>query len=164
MKEVLGVGIIGASAGRGWASISHVPRVKALTGLELVAVASGSPQKADAAAQAFGAKAGYAAGTDLIRDPEVDIVAIAVKVPDHRELFLAAVAARKHIYCEWPLGKNLAEAEELSAAALAAGIHVAIGLQTRASPAARQARSLIVPERSAACLVRASTQRHHVSV
>jgi len=143
MAKTLGVGIIGASAERGWAKISHVPAVEALAGLELVAVASGSQEKADAAAKAFGAKAGYADGKDLIRDANVDVVAVAIKVPDHRELVLAAVTAGKHIYCEWPLGKNLAESEELAAAAQAAGVHVAIGLQTRANPAAKQARSLI---------------------
>jgi len=143
MTKTLGVGIIGASAERGWAKISHVPAVQALAGLELVAVASGSQLKADAAGKAFGIEACYANGEDLIRDAKVDIVAIAVKVPDHRELVLAAVAAGKHIYCEWPLGKDLAESVELAAAAQAAGVHVVIGLQTRANPAAKQARALI---------------------
>ena len=59
------------------------------------AVASGSHAKADAAATAFGARTGYADGKDLIQDPSVDIVTIAVKVPDHRELVLAALAAGK---------------------------------------------------------------------
>jgi predicted dehydrogenase len=106
--------------------ISHVPAAQSLAGLELVAVASGSQPKADAAAKAFGAKAGYAYDKDLIRDTDV---VIAVRVPDHRELVLAAVAARKHIYCEWPLGRDLAESEDIAAAAQAAGVHVAIGLQ-----------------------------------
>ncbi len=138
-----GVGIIGASADRGWAKISHVPAVQQLTGFRLAAVASGSQAKADAAAQAFDAPKGYASGQDLIRDPAVDIVTIAVKVPDHRDLVLAAIAAGKHIYCEWPLGKNLAETEELAAAASKAGVHVALGLQTRANPTALQARALL---------------------
>ena len=139
----LGVGIIGASAERGWAKDSHVPAVQKLPGLELAAVASGSPAKAAAAAQAFGAKAGYADAKDLIRDPHVDLVAVAVKVPDHRELVLAALAAGKHIYCEWPLGRNLAETEEMAQAADAAGVHVAIGLQTRLNPGARRAAELL---------------------
>lgn len=143
MNKKLGVGTIGASAERGWASVSHVPAVERLAGLELVAVASGSQEKGNAAAKAFGAKAGYANGKDVIADPNVDIVAIAVKVPDHRELVLAALAAGKHVYCEWPLGRDLAESEELAAAAQTAGVHVAIGLQARANPAVKQARSLI---------------------
>ena len=123
MKKTLGVGIIGASPDRGWAKISHVPAVQTLAGLELVAVASGSQLKADEAAKTFGARHGYADGKKLILDPGVDIVTIAVKVPDHRELVLAALGAGKHIYCEWPLGRNLAETQELAAATRAAKVH-----------------------------------------
>ena len=143
VAKTLGVGIIGASAERGWAKLAHVPAVQHLAGVELAAVASGSQPKADAAAKAFGARSGYADGKDLIQDPSVDIVTVAVKVPDHRELVLAALAAGKHIYCEWPLGRNLAETEELAKAAQEAGVHVAIGLQTRLNPALLRARELV---------------------
>lgn len=143
MAKALGVGIIGASAERGWAKLAHVPAVQQLAGLELVAVASGTQAKADAAAKAFGANAGYAYGKDLIQDPNVDIVTIALKVPDHRELLLAALAAGKHIYCEWPLGRDLAETEELAKAAQSVNAHVAIGLQTRVNPALLRARQLV---------------------
>lgn len=143
MTRQLHVGIIGASADRGWARISHVPAVQQLAGLDLTAVVSGSQSKSEAAAKAFGAKSAYGDAKDLFRDPNVDIVSIAVKVPDHRELVLGALAAGKHIYCEWPLGRDLAESEELAAAAQAAGVHAAIGLQTRMNPAAQRARDLI---------------------
>ena len=143
MEKTLGVGIIGASADRGWARVSHIPAVQGLSGLELVAVASGSKPKGDKAAQAFGAANGYGDGRDLIKDPAVDIVTIAVKVPDHRELVLAALEAGKHVYCEWPLGRNLAETQELARAAAVAKVHAMIGLQTRLNPAMLRARTLI---------------------
>ncbi len=143
MAKPLGVGIIGASADRGWAKLAHVPAVQQLTGLELVAVASGSQAKADFAARTFGARAGYANGKDLIRDPNVDIVTIAVKVPDHRELVLAALDAGKHIYCEWPLGCNLQETKELARAAQGAKVHVTVGLQARVNPVLLRARELV---------------------
>ncbi len=69
---------------------------------------------------------------------------VAVKVPDHRELVLAALAAGKHVYCEWPLGRDLAETAQLARAAGSAGVHVAIGLQTRMNPVTRRARELIL--------------------
>lgn len=143
MSRRLGVGIIGASAQRGWAKDSHVPAVHGLDGLQLVAVAAGDETKAQAAAQAFGAARGYASGLDLIHDPDVELVTIAVKVPDHRELVLAAVSAGKHVYCEWPLGTNLPEAEAMADAAAAAKVHTAIGLQIRSSAAVQQARRLL---------------------
>jgi predicted dehydrogenase len=143
MDRMFRVGIIGASAERGWAKISHVPAVQALEGLTLTAVVGSDQRSADAAARAFGAERGYGDAADLFRDPSIDLVTIAVKVPDHRELVLAGAAAGKHLYCEWPLGRNLVEAEELAAAARTAGVHAAIGLQTRMNPAARRACDLI---------------------
>ena len=62
---------------------------------------------------------------------------------NHRELVLGALQAGKHVYCEWPLGPNLAEAEEMAKAAKTAGLHVAIGLQLRKNPAVEKAHSLI---------------------
>jgi predicted dehydrogenase len=143
MTKPLRVGIIGASAKRGWAKESHVPAVQQLAGLELVAIATHSQETADAAARAFGAKAAYGNAANLIRDPNVDLVTICVRVPNHRDLVLAALAAGKHVYCEWPLGRNLAETEELAAAAHSAGVHAAIGLQARMNPAMHRARDLV---------------------
>jgi predicted dehydrogenase len=71
MTKALRVGIIGASAERGWANESHVVAVQKLAGLELTAVATSKQAKADAAAQAFGAKTAYGNADDLIRDPDV---------------------------------------------------------------------------------------------
>jgi hypothetical protein len=44
---------------------------------------------------------------------------------------LGALAAGKHVYCEYPLGRDRAESEVLAKAAQAAGVHAAIGLQAR---------------------------------
>lgn len=143
MAKAIRVGIIGVSAESGWAKESHVPAVQKLAGLELAAVASKGQGKADAAAKAFGVTQAYADGADLIRDAEVDLVAVCVRVPEHRQLVLQAIAAGKHIYCEWPLGRNTLEAEEMASAAQTAGIHAAIGLQARANPAAIRARDLV---------------------
>ena len=67
MTKTLGVGIIGASAARGWAKDSHVPAIQGLDGLRLAAVAAGDEKKAQEAKEAFGAGAGYVSGFDLSR-------------------------------------------------------------------------------------------------
>ena len=144
MAKSIRVGIIGASAAGGWAREGHVPAVQALKGLELVAVATNSQKTADASARAFGVPAGYGSGMDLIRAPGIDLVTVATRVPDHRELVLAALEAGKHVYSEWPLGAGMDETDEMAAAANAAGVHTAIGLQLRGSPVVRRARELIV--------------------
>ncbi|MEH1844242.1 MAG: Gfo/Idh/MocA family oxidoreductase [Nostoc sp.] len=143
MTKSLQVGIIGASVDSGWAKESHVPAVQKLARLELAAVATSRQSTADAAAKAFGAKAAYGNAADLIRDPDVDLVSVCIRVPNHRELVLGAIAAGKHVYCEWPLGRNITETEEMAAAAHTAGVHAAIGLQTRMNPVAHRARDLV---------------------
>ncbi|GJD50876.1 D-apiose dehydrogenase [Methylobacterium crusticola] len=143
MTKPLRVGIIGASAEGGWARDAHVPAVRALDGLELAAIATSRRETADASARAFGVAAAYGDALDLVRAPDIDLVTVAVRVPAHRALVLAALAAGKHVYCEWPLGRDAAEAEEMAAAARAAGVRAAIGLQLRGNPAVRRARALV---------------------
>ena len=79
----------------------------------------------------------------LITASDIDIVSVCVRVPYHRDLVLAALAADKHLYCEWPLGRDRGEAAEMAAAAGTTAVHVAIGLQARMNPAARRAAELI---------------------
>lgn len=143
MTGTIRVGIVGANAEGGWAQDSHVPAVQRLSGLEFAAVATSNQHTADKAAAAFGVAKAYPSGLDLIRDPEIDLVTVATRVPNHRELVLAALAAGKHVYCEWPLGRSIGEAEEMAQAAQDAEVRTAIGLQLRASPATSKARSLI---------------------
>ncbi len=143
MAKILRVGVIGASAKRGWAKISHVPAIQQLDGLELAAVVTQDQPSADEAARALGAKKGYGDAQALFADPDIDIVTVAVNVPAHRDLVLGALAAGKHVYCEYPLGRNRFETEELAEAARKAGVHTAIGLQLRSNPAARRAREMI---------------------
>ncbi len=140
-RNKLGVGIIGASGG--WARISHVLAVQKLSGLRLAAVAARDQKSAEAAAQEFGAESGYGNAADMFDNPDVDIVSVCVTVPDHRELVLGALAAGKHVYCEWPLGPGRTETEEMAKAAKVAGLHAAIGLQLRKNSAAHAAHNLI---------------------
>lgn len=140
--NTIGVGIIGGSQG-GWASISHIPALKALPDFELRAISTSRQESANAAAKEFGVEATFDNHADLLAHPGVDVVVVAVKVPHHRELISAAIDAGKTVYAEWPLALNLAEATELTRRAEAAGVRAAIGLQGRYHPELRYARHLV---------------------
>ena len=135
------IGIVGADTKAGWAKVSHVPAVIGLPGVKLAAVTTRNEQRAREAAEAFGADRWFSDPFAMIRDDQVDLVTIAVKVPAHRELVLAALDAGKAVYCEAPLGRTVAETEEM--ARLAGLRHTAIGLQGRLNPAVRRAVELI---------------------
>ncbi|MDZ4190934.1 Gfo/Idh/MocA family oxidoreductase [Ectopseudomonas chengduensis] len=137
----LRIGIIGADIRASWAGASHIPAIQAQPGLKLAAVATRKEESAKAAADAFGAERCYANPYDLICDDSIDIVTVAVKVPAHRDLVLAALKAGKAVYCEAPLGATLVETEEMAAAT--GSLHTAIGLQGRLNPSVRRAIEII---------------------
>jgi predicted dehydrogenase len=135
------VGIVGANAQKSWAKVSHIPALNDLPGLKLAAVATRNEQSARDAAEAFGADRWFSDPFAMIADDDIDIITIAVKVPAHRELVLAALQAGKAVFCEAPLGRSVAETEEMASAVGA--LHTAIGLQGRMNPAVRRAARLI---------------------
>jgi predicted dehydrogenase len=137
------VGIIGANPDRGWAARAHVPAIKATAGLRLTAVATTRRESAARARERFGAEFAFTDAAELVASPKVDLVVIAVKVPAHAELVDLAVAAGKHVYCEWPLSRTAAEAQRLAADAHHAGVRGVVGLQARYAPAVNAARALL---------------------
>lgn len=142
MTTPLRVAVVGANARRGWARDAHVPALKSLQGVELHAVSARTQAGAEEAAGAFGAALAFGDSLTMVRDPSVDVVAVTVKVPEHRAVVLAALAAGKSVYCEWPLGRDTAEAAEMAAAVTPAS-HVLIGLQALSAPAVRAAVDLV---------------------
>jgi predicted dehydrogenase len=137
------VGIVGASAQRGFAAIAHIPALRALPQFEIAAVCTARPETAEAAARQYGAPLFFADPAALARHPEIDLVTVSVKVPDHYFPVMAAIAAGKHVYCEWPLGRDTAEAERMLAAAERRGVRHVVGLQGRMSPALNYVRDLV---------------------
>ena len=138
------VGIVGASLSGGWALQSHVPALLTLPGFEIVAVSTTRLSSAERTAQHFGIPNFYDSTEALAADPLVDLVSVTVKIPDHEAAVSAAIAARKNVYCEWPLGVNTVQAADLRDRANAAGIQTVIGLQARATPTLRFLRDLLV--------------------
>jgi predicted dehydrogenase len=141
------VGIIGLSASGGWAARAHVPALRALRGYrqgyELRALAASSAERAAAAAQAYDVPLAFGTPAELAVCDEVDLVVVSVRLPHHGELVRAAIEAGKPVLCEWPLGRDLAEARELAAGARARGLLTAVGLQARCGPAIRYVTDLI---------------------
>jgi predicted dehydrogenase len=127
--------MIGVSPVRGWAATAHIPALRALPNYEIRALSAHSAESARAAGQVFGVSAVFSDHTQLVTQPGIDVVAVTVKVPHHRELVSAALAARKAVYCEWPLGRDLDDARQMAALAAKQGVRVVVGLQARQAPA-----------------------------
>jgi predicted dehydrogenase len=134
MANKIRLGLIGASVSGTWSARSHLPAVQASSEVELTAVCTTKADSAEAARQAYGARLAFDDYRKMIASPEIDAVAVVVRVPSHYVPTKAAIEAGKPVYCEWPLGRTTAEAVELSALAKARGLVTAIGLQARVNP------------------------------
>ena len=146
MADKIRVGIVGATVtqgGSGWGQNAHVPALKALPGYELKAVCTSREETAKASAAAFGAEKAFHRFGDMVSHPEVDLVVVCVRVPGHRELVVGGLQAGKPVFCEWPLGANLAEAEEMAGLARQRSLPTMVGLQGRSDPTILYARDLI---------------------
>ena len=143
MTTALGVGIIGVSPVRGWAATAHIPALRALPNYELRALSAHSPGSARAAGEVFGVSAVFTDPEQLMSQPGIDLVAVTVKVPHHRELVSAALAAGKAVYCEWPLGRDLDDAQAMAALAAEQGVGTVVGLQARQAPAIQFVQQLL---------------------
>ncbi len=137
----LRVGFIGAN-GR-WGPSAHAPALQRLPETELYAVCTAHAGTAQAAADKYGVKHAYSDVRAMGADPQVEAALVAVRVPAHYALSKAAMEAGKHVYCEWPLGANTKEAEELAALARKLKVRTMVGLQRRASPAYLHLRELV---------------------
>lgn len=131
------IGIIGANPERGWASLAHIPAINALPDLEITALTSRNEEDIKELQNTFKVDRIFTSVTDLAQSPEVDMVLVAVKVPQHHALIRQALEAGKSVFSEWPLARNIQEVEELVTLAQSKKVKAYIGLQSRSVPAVR---------------------------
>jgi predicted dehydrogenase len=114
-----------ALIGCGWiVERSHVPALRDATGIEVVAVADRSPERAQRVAALLGLDAS-AIHTDheaVLARSDVDAVSVATPPSSHREIVCAAAQAGKHVLSEKPLATTLADADAMIDACAAAGV------------------------------------------
>lgn len=147
MTRILNIGLIG-SGFMGQAHADAFQRVNLLyrdlpARPHLSMLADATPELAAAAAARFGFERATGDWRALVTDPAVDVVDITSPNLMHHEMAMAAIAAGKHVYCEKPLAVTLAEAEEMTAAAEAAGVKTMVAFNNVKTPAAMLARQII---------------------
>jgi predicted dehydrogenase len=111
------MGVIGANIHRGWAPRSHLPAIVASPEFELTAVCTTRQESAEESARKFGARLAFHDYRDMLAHPDIDAIAVVLRVPAHYQATLDAIHAGKHVFTEWPLGKTLAEAQEMDTVA-----------------------------------------------
>jgi predicted dehydrogenase len=142
-QEKIRLGIIGANVHYGWGSRAHLPALAHLPDYEVAAVCTAHRETAEETAKEYAVSLAFDDHHELLRRPDIDAVAVVVRVPLHHRLTMDALRAGKHVLTEWPLGANLHEAQEMADLARAQGVHTMVGLQGRFAPAFLRLKELI---------------------
>jgi predicted dehydrogenase len=113
MAKTLRIGLIGAGANT---RSRHIPGLKSIEDVEIMAVCNRRPGSTAAAAREFGIRKTFEHWQDLVADPDIDAVVIGTWPYLHCPITLAALEAGKHVLTEARLSLNAAEAHQMLAA------------------------------------------------
>ncbi len=90
-----------------------IPIYQRHPGAHMLAICQRDRTKLDAVGDAFGVERRYTEYTDVLKDPDVDLVHINTPIPDHAEMTLAALNAGKHVACTVPMATSLEDCRRI---------------------------------------------------
>jgi predicted dehydrogenase len=112
VRVMLRVGLIGAGANT---KARHVPGLRAIADVEIVAVCNRRPESTTAAARELRIPRTFDTWEDLVRDNEIDAVVIGTWPYLHAPITLAALEAGKHLLTEARMSLDAAQAHAMLA-------------------------------------------------
>ena len=142
MDKRLRIGIIGCG---GIANGKHMPSLKALNRVDMVAFCDIIPEKAEKAAQEYGIPGAkvYTDYRELLKDGTIDVVHVCTPNRSHADISIDALRAGVHVMCEKPMAKTAADARRMVEAAKETGKKLTIGYQHRHKPETSYLKSVI---------------------
>jgi predicted dehydrogenase len=135
----IGVGLIGS----GFIADLHAEALKRVPAASVRAVASRTEGHARRFADRHAIPAWDSDYRRLLERPEVDVVCIGVPNGLHREVAVSAAQAGKHVICEKPLARTLAEADEMIDACKQAGVKLMYAEELCFAPKYVRAKELV---------------------
>ncbi len=138
-NDILRVGIIGT----GWIAEKAAITLNGLSLCEAYAVGSRSQAKADAFAEKWNISKAYGSYSELIADPDVDLVYVGTPHSHHYDVTREALLSGKPCLVEKAFMANLREAKEIVELAHQRHVFLAEAIWTRYQPAVGIVRNLI---------------------
>ncbi|MCY3715968.1 MAG: Gfo/Idh/MocA family oxidoreductase [Chloroflexi bacterium] len=110
---MLNIGILGAG---GIAALSHLPEIAEVPGLRVTHICGRREGRLRLLCERFAVPRYSTSWRDLLEDPALDAVIVALPHPLHAEAGLAVLEQGLHLFMQKPLCTTLAEADQLLAA------------------------------------------------
>ena len=111
-----------------------IPAIQQLPNASVLAVASRSRERAQSTATQFGIERSYDDYAQLLADPDINAIYIALPNHLHHDWTIRAAQAGKHVLCEKPLAMTAAECDEMIAACQQAHVFLMEAVMYRFHP------------------------------
>jgi len=132
------VGIVGA----GTMGLFHANGYKGIPEAEAKGIFDVDQARAQKFAEQHDLRA-YSSLDEMLKDEEIGIVDICTPTPNHKEAFLRAIEAGKHVFCEKPMARTLEEAQEILEACVKGSKKYSVGHVLRFFQEYEKIRSLL---------------------
>jgi len=139
-REAIRLGIIGCGRGT---EVHHLPALARIPEIRAVAIADIDPTRLKKTADRFGIARRYDEYQAMLREADIDAVAVVTPTQSHAEIGLAALHMEKHLFMEKPLALNLEECDQLIEAASRTACKTMVGLNNRWHRLVVRARELV---------------------
>ena len=136
----LRIGVIGTSA---FTQQYHLEGLRSHPAARVMAICGRNRPRAEDVARRYGIPLVFTDYRELIESPDVDAVDIVTPNYLHYPMAMMALEARKHVFCEKPLGMNAGEAGEMYEKAESAGVTHMVNFTFRGVPAGMRMKELI---------------------
>jgi 1,5-anhydro-D-fructose reductase (1,5-anhydro-D-mannitol-forming) len=120
-----------------------LPGINACEGNRLIGVCSRDRGRADAFAAKFNAQRGYTSYEEMLKNPEITVVAIHTPNSQHADQAIAAARAGKHVFCDKPMATNTADAERMVRECEKAGVKLGLNFHNRFMPCFIDTRKIV---------------------
>jgi predicted dehydrogenase len=135
--KIYRAGIVGA----GFGAVAHLPALRNHPRFEVVAIAS--PRSAVGIAAEENIPHAFASCAEMLAGCELDAVVVASPPSQHHDDVLAVLAAGRHVICEKPFARSVAQAKAMYAAAAQAHVAAGVSHEFRFVPQAAALKELV---------------------
>lgn len=129
MEKTVGYAVVGLGVGR-----AHVRGAAAANGAKLVAICDLKQECLDEVSKEFPGVKTYLDFTEMLKDPEIDVVSVATPSGTHAKLVVEALRAGKNVLCEKPMDITVDRILEIEKVRQETGLKVGGIFQNRFNP------------------------------
>ncbi len=144
-----GIGIVGAGS---FAIGTLVPALHDSGLTKIVSVASASGQGARRLAEQYAVSRIASSASEVIADPDVDLVVVATPHASHAEIVTEALSAGRHVFCEKPLALTEDELDEIERAFRESASLLMVGFNRRWAPSVNTVADVLADRSGPLCI------------